>query len=132
MKKNTNIPAFVFLVLMSLAGCDNVTLSKPDIQTDPGHGMVLISLAGANVLPSPDARTMLPQNPEFTRYELEFFDADTGNNILREPYSFTNSTIQLQLPADTDYYIAANGYDGEVLAAKSIRIHVNISEGDFD
>jgi hypothetical protein len=121
MKKHTIIPALISLGLIFFAGCDN-PLSGPNyiqpIFFLPGHGTVLVSLAGANVLPSLDARTMLPQNPEFTRYELEFFTDSTGSTLSGEPYSFTNSNIQLQLPEGI-YYIRANGYDGEVLAAQS-------------
>jgi hypothetical protein len=70
-------------------------------------------------------------NPEFTRYELEFFTDNTSVPLVpseREPYSFTNSNIQLHLPADT-YYIVANGYNGDVLAAKSEVKDVTVSDG---
>jgi hypothetical protein len=130
MKKNTIIPAFIFLTLMFLAGCENLTLTGPDSpKADPGHGMVLISLAGVNVLPSPDARTMLPQNPEFTRYELKFFTDITGDYpSTMGPYSFTKSITQLQLPVDI-YYIRANGYNdnGEVPAARSDIVTVTVT-----
>jgi hypothetical protein len=91
--------------------------------------MVLISLAGVNVLPSPDARTMLPQNPEFTRYELEFFTNAAGDTLSgMASYSFTKSITQLQLPVDI-YYIRANGYNdnGEVPAARSGIVTVTVT-----
>jgi hypothetical protein len=134
------IPALISLGLIFFEGCDNLILDKPDSPTaappPSGHGTVLVSLAGANVLPSPNARTMLPQNPEFTRYGLEFFTDADGNDSSGEQYSLTNSRFQLQLPAG-DYYILANGYNGEVLVAQSAKNKegkidkVTVSEGSF-
>jgi hypothetical protein len=126
MKKQILIPAFLAIALLFVSGCNNLFFDKPEItQAGSSQEMLLVSLSGANVNPSLGARTMLPLNPEFTRYALVFTDDSgvplTGNNY-REPYSFYNSSIQIQLPGDNDgidYHIVAYGYSGDTVTAKS-------------
>jgi hypothetical protein len=135
MKKRSLNPIIFALLpgLLLISGCLNPAAGDPeaDIKAAPGHGLVLVSLAGANVRPALGARTMLPRNPEFTRYELEFTD-NAGNALpstdpaYREPYSFTNNPIQLQLPLNT-YYIIAKGYNGDALVAESAATTVNVN-----
>ncbi|MDR1909695.1 MAG: right-handed parallel beta-helix repeat-containing protein [Spirochaetaceae bacterium] len=86
------------------------------------EGLLHISLSGSNVNPSL-ARTMLPLNPDFTRYELVF-----GAPANLEPYSFQNSSIQLRLPPG-DYTITARGYAGDTLSAISEPKAVTVTGG---
>ncbi|MDR1307304.1 MAG: right-handed parallel beta-helix repeat-containing protein [Treponema sp.] len=135
MKKYRFIPALLSCIAAVLlaGGCFNPTASDPRPRLEPGQGMLVVSLGGNNVLPS---LTMLPQDPQFTRYELEFFTDITGTTLSGRPaHSFTNSSIQLELPGSpspgTAYYIRANGYNGAVLAARSDVIEVAIIGGNF-
>jgi hypothetical protein len=118
-----------FAALLLLGGCRNLFTDKPQPFIVPtGEGLLLVSLTGDNVNPSLPgaARTMLPQAPEFTRYELVFTDG-AGNRVTTSlaPYVLYNSAAQLTIPAGS-YYMAAWGYVGEVVIAKSAVKQVNI------
>jgi hypothetical protein len=104
------ITGFLFM-----GGCGSPLFEKPELKT-AGEGILQISLSGANVAPAL-ARTMLPRNPELSRYELDFTDAE-GNSTEMEPYVFYNSAIQIRLRPG-EYYLIAKGYTGDALSAQS-------------
>jgi hypothetical protein len=132
-KKYKFVPAVLSLLLGAffVSGCLS-PFDEPKPAAGSGYGFLLVSLAGDNVKPSLGGeRTMLPQNPEFTRYELVFFTDATGNTPSgQEPYSFTNSSIQLQLDEGT-YYIVATGYNGDIPVAKSDAETVTVTDGEL-
>jgi hypothetical protein len=143
MKKSALIPAVLSLMMgFFLADCRNLIMDKPVMTPLAGQGVLLVSLSGTSVQPSlggtngqpslnGGALTMLPLDPEFTRYELVFASnlgaplgpAETG---YRDPYVFYNSTVQLPLPVGT-YYILARGYNGDAVVAKSDVVTVTVS-----
>ncbi|MDR2158746.1 MAG: hypothetical protein LBP23_01625 [Treponema sp.] len=93
-----------------MAGCADMLMERPEVSSPMagGEGLLMISLAGVNV-GSASARTMLPADPQFTRYELDV-DGTT--------YPFYNSTFQIPL-ADGTHIITAKGYEGDKLVATS-------------
>jgi hypothetical protein len=130
MKNSRFVPAIFFLITgaLLLNGCGQPFLEKP---TGP-EGQLLVSLSGNRVASSLSARTMLPMDPEFTRYELVFMADPSGSapapNL--EPYVLYNSTMQLHLTAGT-YHIIARGYAGDAAAAQSDLRTVSISNGEL-
>jgi hypothetical protein len=109
-------------VFLFLCGCRQPFFEKPENE-DPGQGVLLVSLSGSQVEPSLSARTMLPLNPEFTKYELEF----SGE---QEPVEFYNSSTRLSLTAGS-YTITAKGYTGDTLSARSEQKTVSIPNEGF-
>jgi hypothetical protein len=107
-----------------LSGCPQL-FETPDAPALAGEeGLLTISLSGINVGSSP-SRTMLPLNPVFTRYELEFGDPSGRDN-----YPFYNSTVQLSLEAGA-YTITVWGYVEDKPVAKSDPERVTVSSGGF-
>jgi hypothetical protein len=139
------VPAVLFIVFLLLGGCSDFFLEKPSGSPEtpvlgPGEGMLRISLSlsGADVSPSLSARTILPQDPTFSRYELEFTQSN-GNPIpvtdsnYREPFIFYTNSAELRMP-DGLYYLVAKGYMGGLLVAQSDRSspgQVTITAGQF-
>jgi hypothetical protein len=131
MKKSTFALAVLPLVIaLLMSACADMIMERPEtLQMAGGEGLLVVSLAGVNVGTS-SGRTMLPIDPQFTRYELVFFADATGDTLHASlnPYSFYNTGVQLNLP-DNTYYIAAGGYAGDTLVAKSSRETVTVTAG---
>jgi hypothetical protein len=104
-----------------MAGCADMLMERPEASgLAKGEGLLVVSLAGVNVGTS--SRTMLPADPQFTRYEL-----DVGGIT----YPFYNSTFQIPL-VDGTYSITAKGYEGDKLVATSgLPQSVSISAGNI-
>jgi hypothetical protein len=124
MKKLKTLLTVLSLVItgvLFISACTLPFMEKPETpEIAAGQGVLLVSFSGINANPSLDgARTMLPVNPEFTRYELV---------VDSTPYSFYNNTVRLTLP-DGSYTVIAKGYDGDVLVAQSESVSVTVSSG---
>jgi hypothetical protein len=125
-----------FIAALLLGGCPDMFMEKVklpaagDTDTPPemaeGEGLLVISLAGANV---GAARTLLPLDPQFTRYELEYNSSTVpANGVI----PFYNSTLQLTLEAANDYSFTVYGYDEDKVVAKSDqKTNVDISAGNI-
>jgi hypothetical protein len=126
--------SFTALFPLLAAGCSNFfagNLLPPDAVPVAGSGILIISLTGNNVKPSLEGRTMLPQNPELTKYMLVFTKSDgtlfdPSDVGYKEPYTFYNSSLQLHLP-EGSYTIKVQGWMGDKLVAESVTQPVTIS-----
>ncbi|MDR1420021.1 MAG: autotransporter adhesin family protein [Treponema sp.] len=124
-------PAFSACIvtgLLFMAGCSAMFLEDPAAfpvvspSSAVSGGILKVSLAGVNVGAS---RTMLPLNPVFTRYELEYSGPGTG------AVSFYNSAFQVTLPAGT-YNLTVWGYEGDTRVSKSeTKTSITILSGGF-
>ncbi|MDR1287809.1 MAG: autotransporter adhesin family protein [Treponema sp.] len=136
MKKTHNrfFPALFACIitgLLFMTGCSAMYLEDPAAMIFPvpaapsggGGGLLKVSLAGVNVGPS---RTMLPLNPVFTRYDLEYSGPSSG------AVSFYNSAFQITLPTGS-YTLTVLGYAGDKVVSKSeTKTGVIISPGIAD
>jgi hypothetical protein len=117
--------------LLLLGGCRNLFMDKP-APPGGGEGTLLLSFREDGVTSSP-ARTILPEAPEFTHYELEFLDP-SGNPInpadpsYRMPLVINTSAAQLHLAAG-EYTVLGRGYTGDTLSARSEPTKITIIFG---
>jgi hypothetical protein len=118
MKKVTFALVFFPLVMALLMGGCSDPLG-PEIAT--GESLLVISLVGANVGAGP-ALTLLPADPQFTRYELVYVGGAFDSQIV----PFYNSAFQLPVGAGS-YQLYVLGYLDDKVVAKSEAQWVTVS-----
>jgi hypothetical protein len=113
-----------FTLALFLGGCADMLMEQPNVpELAEGEGLLVISLVGANV-GAGSALTMLPPDPQFTRYELEYDDGSNSGTV-----TFYNSSFQLVLGGGT-YNLNVKGYLGDKVVATDSKSGLIISAGD--
>jgi hypothetical protein len=125
------VPVVLFIAFLLFSGCRDFFLDEPSGSSPeasglgPGQGVLRISLSGAGVSASLSARTILPQTPAFTRYELALWNS---SNTLLESIAFYEDATQIYLLGGS-YKAVVLGYMGEALVAYSDHKDVVIPVG---
>jgi hypothetical protein len=120
MKKVTFVLAvFPLIMALFMGGCSDPI--GPEIEIVSGEGLLVISLVDANVGAGP-ALTMLPADPQFTRYELVYVGGPFDSAVI----SFYNSAFQLPVVEGT-YQLYVLGYSDDKVVARSERQSVGVS-----
>ena len=104
MKKITfALTVLPLIMVLVTGGCTDMIMGRPETgqgvpHMPEGTGLLTVSLAGVNV---GAGRTLLSEDPRFTRYELAFFTDGSGNTPSSTQASYSLPAVPSSCPLRT-------------------------------